>query len=194
MVMLIGEKINNMKANQLDILMVPGYQGSDKNHWQSRWQRNLSTARRVEQDSWAKPECADWTARLKEEVEKSERPVLLVGHSLGVATIVQAIPLLGNKIKGAFLVAPPNVNNPNIKPKHLMTFGPYPQQKLPFPSVLIASRNDEYCDFSVAEQYANDWGSLFLDAGEAGHINTNSGHGPWPEGLMVFTELIGSLS
>ncbi|UXM96243.1 MULTISPECIES: RBBP9/YdeN family alpha/beta hydrolase [unclassified Bartonella] len=183
-----------MKANQLDILMVPGYQGSDENHWQSRWERKLTTARRVEQDAWSKPVRSEWIARLREEVEKSERPVLLVGHSLGVATIVQAVPLLGKRVKGAFLVAAPDVANPNIRPKHLMTFGPYPTEKLPFPSVLIASRNDEYCEFSVAEKLGEDWGSLFLDAGEAGHINTKSGHGPWPEGLMVFTQFIGNLS
>ena len=41
---------------------------------------------------------------------------------------------------GAFLVAPPDVANPGIRPKHLMTFGPYPRDKLPFPSITIGSR------------------------------------------------------
>ncbi|AQT42752.1 hypothetical protein BBC0178_012850 [Bartonella apihabitans] len=74
-----------------------------------------------------------------------------------------------------------------------MTFGPYPRDRLPFPSIVIASRNDEYCDFAVAEDIAKDWGSLFIDAGEAGHINSASGYGPWPEGLMVFSQFLGKL-
>ena len=27
-------------------------------------------------------------------------------------------------------------------------------------------------------------------AGNAGHINAASGHGPWPEGLLMFGELM----
>ena len=64
---------------------------------------------------------------------------------------------------------------------------------LPFPSVTVASRNDEFCAFEVAERMAADWGSLFLDAGESGHINAESGHGPWPEGLMVFSKFMNHL-
>ena len=31
------------------------------------------------------------------------------------------------------------------------------------------------------------------DAGEAGHLNEESGHGPWPEGTMVFAKFISEL-
>ena len=27
-------------------------------------------------------------------------------------------------------------------------------------------------------------------SGDAGHINVQSGHGPWPEGLLMFTRLM----
>ena len=30
----------------------------------------------------------------------------------------------------------------------------------------------------------------FHQAGNAGHINVHSGHGPWPEGLLMFTRLM----
>ncbi|MFW8585524.1 alpha/beta hydrolase [Rhizobium beringeri] len=33
-----------------------------------------------------------------------------------------------------------------------------------------------------------------VDAGESGHINADSGHGPWPEGTMVFAQFLGRLS
>ena len=44
--------------------------------------------------------------------------------------------------------------------------------------------------FEVAEDIAGAWGSLFIDAGEAGHINAASGHGPWPEGSMTFASFL----
>ena len=182
-----------MKVAEADILIVPGYTNSGPDHWQSRWQARLSTARRVEQDAWAKPVREDWTARFAEAVNEAERPVVVIAHSLGVATALQALPQCRNRIAGAFLVAPPEVANPNIRPRHLMTFGPYKDDPLPFPSVVVASRNDPFGSFEHAGDMANAWGAMLVDAGEAGHINAESGHGPWPEGIMVFSHFLSRL-
>jgi predicted alpha/beta hydrolase family esterase len=179
-----------MKVKDADILIVPGYTNSGPDHWQSRWQAKLSTARRVEQSEWSKPVREDWTAAVAGAVNEADKPVVLIAHSLGVATVVQAVPEFRNKIAGAFLVCIPDVANPDIRPRHLMTFGPYPRDPLPFPSVAIASRNDPFCAYEVAEDIAAAWGSLFIDAGEAGHINSDSGYGPWPEGSMAFAQYI----
>ncbi|CAN0592749.1 unnamed protein product, partial [Laminaria digitata] len=167
-----------------------GYTNSGPDHWQSRWERNLSTARRVNQDAWAKPVRKDWVARLVEEVDRAEKPVILVAHSLGVSTCVLAATELGDKVTGAFLVSAPDTSNPAIRPKHLQTFGPYPRDPLPFPSAMVASRTDPFCAFDVAEDLTGAWGSLFIDAGDRGHINVASGHGPWPEGSMVFARFL----
>lgn len=182
-----------MKVKDADILIVPGYQNSGPDHWQSRWQQRLSTARRVEQAAWSKPVREDWTARMAEEVNGSTRPVVVVAHSLGVATLVQAVPQFTRPVAGAFLVAPPDVANPDIRPKHLMTFGPYPREPLPFPSVVVASRDDPFSSFEAVEDIAGAWGSLFIDAGAAGHINSESGYGPWPEGSMAFARFLSRL-
>lgn len=182
-----------MKSSECEILIVPGYTGSGPDHWQSRWQSRLSTARRVEQDAWSKPVRDDWVARLVEEVERAEKPVVLVGHSLGAAICVLGAREIRGKVAGAFFAAPPDTANPAIRPKHLMTFGPYPRDPLPFPAVVIASRNDPFCAFDVAEDLAASWGALFLDGGESGHINAESGHGPWPEGSIVFAKFLSHL-
>lgn len=182
-----------MKVKDTEILMVPGYTNSGPEHWQTRWQERLSTARRVEQAEWSKPVREDWVANVIAAVNEAERPVVLVAHSLGVPTVVHAVPEFRKKVAGAFLVAPPDVSNPNIRPKHLMTFGPYPREPLPFPSITIASRNDPFCAYEVAENVAAAWGSLFIDAGEAGHINADSGYGPWPEGSMAFAQFLSRL-
>ncbi|WP_336276883.1 RBBP9/YdeN family alpha/beta hydrolase [Bartonella sp. CB178] len=182
-----------MKANQLDILIVPGYKGSGPDHWQTRWEKKLSTARRVEQNHWSKPVYEEWVDKVKTAISHAKKPVVIIAHSLGVPTAIHAIAQDEKKVCGAFFVAPPDVANEKIRPRHLRTFGPYHSKKLPFPSIIIASRNDEFCQFSVAEKLANDWGALFVDAGQSGHINAESGHGPWPEGLMVFSHFLAKI-
>ncbi len=155
--------------------------------------KQLSTARRVEQAEWSKPVREDWVARVADEVNAAEKPVVLVAHSLGVPAVVHAVPLFKKPVAGAFFVAPPDVANPSIRPKHLMTFGPYPRDPLPFPSMTVASRNDPFGTFEHADEIAANWGSLLLDAGESGHINADSGHGPWPEGTMIFAQFLSNL-
>jgi predicted alpha/beta hydrolase family esterase len=81
-----------MKVSETHILIVPGYTNSGPNHWQTRWERKLSTARRVEQAEWSKPVREDWVARMIEEVNAAEKPVVIVAHSLGVATAIHALP------------------------------------------------------------------------------------------------------
>ncbi|MFZ1680242.1 MAG: alpha/beta hydrolase [Rhizobiaceae bacterium] len=182
-----------MKVAEATILFIPGYQNSGPDHWQSRWQARLSTARRVNQAEWSKPEVSEWTRTLADAVNEAPRPVVLVAHSLGVATAIQALPLFDRPVAGGFFVAPPDVANPAIRPRHLMTFGPYPCEPLSFPSIVIASRNDPYSTFETVEDIAAAWGSLFIDAGESGHINADSGHGPWPEGSIAFARFLSRL-
>jgi uncharacterized protein len=176
-----------MRTSDCDILIVPGYTNSGPDHWQSRWQQRLSTARRVEQDDWDRPVRDAWVSRLVEMVEGCRRPVVLIAHSLGVVTVVHAAPLLPRHVvRGAFLVAPPDVDDPDRIPAIERSFAPLSRDPLPFPSLLVASRSDPYCAYERAEDFAFAWGSALLDAGEAGHINTEGGYGPWPEGLMRF--------
>jgi len=172
-----------LRISDFEILIIPGLGGSGPGHWQSRWEAKLSTARRVEQNNWLNPRLEDWTARIIAEVEAAQRPVLLVAHSLGVTAVVHAAPRLPKDVvRGAFLVAPPadSVLLEAAGPG----FTPLPHAPLPFPSVLVASRTDPYAPYEESEEISYAWGSRLLDAGEAGHINNDSGHGPWPEGLM----------
>ncbi|WP_421849331.1 RBBP9/YdeN family alpha/beta hydrolase [Oricola sp.] len=180
-----------MKIKDAEILIVPGYRNSGPEHWQTRWQSRIATARRVEQEAWSKPVREDWVERIREEIAAATRPVVIVAHSLGVAATVQALGTPeADAIRGAFFVAPPDVANPDLRPRHLMTFGPYPRDPLPFPAFVVASRNDPFSAFAQAEDIAAAWGAFLVDAGQSGHLNAESGHGPWPEGLMVFAEFM----
>ena len=176
-----------MKTSDCDILIVPGHENSGIDHWQSRWERQLSTAWRVEQENWDAPNKDAWVGRIVDDVKRAEKPVVLVGHSLGVLAIAHAAPLLpSGKVQGAFLVSVPDVERPDFVPAIDRAFAPIPRDPFPFPSVLVASRTDPHCDYEKAEDLAYSWGSVIVDAGDAGHLNTESGHGPGPEGPMRF--------
>ena len=63
-------------------------------------------------------------------------------------------------------------------------------QPLSFPSLLVGSENDPYASAAAAKDLANVWGSQFLNVGKAGHINVDSGHGPWPQGKALLSRLL----
>jgi predicted alpha/beta hydrolase family esterase len=178
-----------VKIAEADILIVPGLGNSPPEHWQRRWAQRMATARIIEQDNWDRPEVADWIGRIHQEIMLATRPVVLVGHSLSVAAIVlTAQRLADTKVRGAFLVSPPDFESPNL-PREARPFRP-PTDPLPFPSMVIASTTDPLVTVERAQGFAADWGSAFKLAGDSGHINAASGHGPWPEGLLMFAELM----
>jgi uncharacterized protein len=183
-----------MRAADCDILIVPGWSGSGPGHWQSRWQAKLSTARRVEQDDWYKLDRDGWALRLAEAVAVATRPVVFIAHSAGIAAIVHAAPRLApGVVRGAFLAACPSERAIRAIPGTDPAFTPFPRIALPFPSTLVASRDDPYCPFDEAVDLSLAWGSTLVDAGPSGHLNTASGHGPWPEGLVRFAGLLARL-
>ena len=193
-----------MKTADVDILIVPGWQDSGPDHWQSRWERSLKTARRVIQDDWNNPIVETWGDRIAKFATGATKPVVLVAHSLGVPAVVFAADKLkGKGVLGAFLVAPadidfyrfwPDTGGERWPPK--MGDGGFsgmPVNRLPFASHLVVANNDLYCSYARAEKLAEAWGSKLTDAGETGHINTASGHGPWPEGLLAFGQFLRTL-
>jgi uncharacterized protein len=181
-----------MRTADLDLLFVAGLNGSGPDHWQTRWLSRLPTARLVEQADWDRPNRDHWVRAIVEACEAAERPIVLVAHSLGVTAVAHAALLLPRgPVKGALLVSPPS--DEALVAVGAAEFAPTPTAPLPFPSLLVASHNDPYGDYGFAETKAAQWGSRLVAAGEAGHINVDSGHGPWPEGLMQFASFIKGL-
>lgn len=174
--------------------MIPGPGNEDPNHWLTRWGAKLSTARLVTDDESNRQGPADSAGTTLAAIEASERPVVLVAHSTGVLSAILAAPLALNRVVGAFLVSPPALEGNGPLARKLRKLGDYPRDPLPFPSVVVASRNDPHGTYDHAGDLANAWGSLLIDAGESGHINGQSGHGPWPEGTMVFAQFIARLT
>jgi len=174
-----------------DILILPGLGGSEPGHWQTRWAEKMRTAAIVEQADWIDPDPDDWTDTIVQAVALAERPVVFVAHALAVVALVQAAPRLpAGKARGALLVSPPDIELHPGAPEAMRSFGNVPRDPLPFPSLLVISSSEPYCSLERAADFAGGWGSDFHEAGDAGHIDTASGHGPWPEGLLMFTRLM----
>ena len=81
-----------MKVADVEILIVPGLGNSGDDHWQTRWEDRLSSARRVEQADWDNPVLEHWTNRIAREVSVAQKPVVFVAHSLGVPAVLHALP------------------------------------------------------------------------------------------------------
>lgn len=172
-----------------NVLILPGWQNSGPAHWQSRWEA-LHGYRRVDQHDWMAPRRGDWTARLEEVLLGCDEPAVLVAHSLGclLTAAWAAHSRNTHRVKAALLVAPGDAERDDLQPV-LPSWSPVVMRRLPFPSVLVGSRNDPYCTFERAQAMARAWGSRFIDLGDAGHINADSGLGDWPQGHAWLDEL-----
>jgi uncharacterized protein len=182
-----------MLTSDADILIVPGLGDSPDDHWQSRWEKQLKTARRVAQDDWAHPMFGAWMQKLAEAIRAATKPPVIIGHSLGALAVAHVPDEIAAKIKGAFLVTPPApsfiLQIAEIDPAFAVPI----TRKLPFPALLIASRDDPYSSYEESEALAATLGIDLVDAGLSGHLNIDSGHGPWPEGLMRFAGFMKTL-
>ena len=183
-----------MRTSDVDIIIVPGLGGGSDDHWYARWEAKLPTARRVVQADWHHPNFVAWTGELVAAVEAATKPVVLVGHSLGARTIAAVADRIAERVVGAFLVAPPSARALGEIAEIDPAFAAPRETSLPFSAILVASQDDPYATYEESEALARLWGATLVDAGASGHLNDESGHGPWPEGLMRFAGFLKSLS
>lgn len=173
---------------ECEVIILAGLWNSGPQHWQTLWEQKHPNWKRAHHRDWNNPECDEWVAEVDAAIAESEGPPVLVAHSLACVAVAKwaasGSPL---NIAGAFLVAPSDVDAPNY-PVEAVGFQPMPMEKLPFPSILVASSNDEYVTLERARAIAAAWGSRFVEIGEAGHINGASGYGDWPEGEQMLLE------
>ena len=168
-----------------NVLILPGWQNSGPDHWQSRWER-AHGYQRVEQHDWQRPLRGDWIARLEDVLLSCSEPAVLVAHSLGCLTAAAWAAHSKNThlVKAALLVAPPDTEREDIGqmlPGWKIGTREQPLQKLPFAAVVFASSNDPFCGIDMARRLASAWDATLIEVGQRGHINAESGLGDWPE-------------
>ena len=172
------------------VLLLPGWQNSGPDHWQSHWERGFGDVR-VEQHDWMQPLRGDWIARLEDVLLSQKGPSVLVAHSLGCLLVAAwaAHSRHTHLVSAALLVAPGDAEREELQPV-LKSWSPIGMQPLPFPSLLLGSHNDPYCSLARAKAFADAWGSEWKDCGHAGHINAESKLGDWPEGRLLLESLL----
>jgi predicted alpha/beta hydrolase family esterase len=180
---------------QPTILTVPGLGGSGPSHWQTLWESARPDTVRVELGMWNTPHRNAWVTKLDQAIRQAKAPVILAAHSLGCLAVAWWAEMTrqpyGWPVAGALLVAPADVDRPEARAE-LATFGPTPTAPLPFPSIVVASRDDPWIAIERAHSLAVGWGSHFVDAGDQGHLNAASGIGWWKEGQELLDRVIGA--
>jgi len=173
----------------LRVLLLPGWLNSEAGHWQSRWEA-LHGFARVEQADWERPLRGDWMARLDEVLLAEPAPVLLAAHSLGCQLVAAWAAHSSHtaRVRGALLVAPPDVERDDMPPA-VARWRPIVRQRLPFPATVLLSDDDPFSAPERARAMAADWGAEAASIGAAGHINGDSGLGDWPDGMAWLARL-----
>jgi len=161
-------------AGRPRLVVVPGLHGSGADHWQSWLAGQFVGAARVEQDFWSVPDIERWGDRVAETVDAlGPGPHVLVAHSFGcLATLHAASRYPGLGIARLLLVAPAEPTRFNVA--HML-----PQTRLAMDSTVVASDTDPWMAATNARAWALRWGSDWINLGDAGHINVESGYGPF---------------
>lgn len=171
----------------LNILTVPGYQGSGDAHWQTWLEQQIPGAKRVSGIDWEQPVVHKWAEAIIRELEASSRKTVIIAHSFGCLASAMALANRPDHVAGVILVAPADPQRFGlfgVRKGHLANY-PSIAEQLPdgpinVPGLLIGSRDDPWMKLSHAYAWSRRWKLAFHDAGEAGHINVESGVGPWP--------------
>ena len=182
-------------CNPVRVLIIPGLNDSGPDHWQTWLGTQYRDSRRVQQADWAHPDVAAWSEQIDRTVQNS-RPGTIwvaVAHSFGCLALAHHLDKAsargqersgpGGRIHTALLVAPADPVKFNVVHR-------LPQTTLGIPSLMIGSENDPWMPLERAQSWARIWGGEFLNLGQAGHINAESGHGAWPLARFKVDELI----
>ena len=169
-------------APRTPVLVVPGLNDSGPEHWQTLWQAKHPSFRRVVQEDFATPALERWSETIAHAVDACEAPPIVAAHSFGCLATLHAVLARGRMLAGVLLVAPAD-------PERFAVAAQLPPRRLPFPSTLVASTNDPWIKFVKAGALAASWASRFVGCIDAGHINAESGHGPWPAGMALLRDV-----
>ncbi|MGG3468254.1 alpha/beta fold hydrolase [Neobacillus pocheonensis] len=173
--------------NQKSFLIIHGLGGSGPDHWQS-WlahdlkQRNFHVCYPIF-SNFDSPNLEIWLEELSSALKTipENDNLTVITHSLGCVLWLHYAALHNKRIADrVILVAPPS---PAFILPEATSFYPVPLNKtnlsrLSEDTLFVHSTNDPYCSMEDAKQYLN----LTLPAvtfPNAGHINTDSGHGKW---------------
>lgn len=181
------------------VLIVPGLRDAVAGHWQTLLHARLAEAGRPVRSvaPMGRDELAlePRLAAIEREARAVVGPLIIVAHSGGCITVAHWARATTRAVAGALLATPPEFDRPmpagypTLAQLDAAGWLPVPRKRLPFPSLVAASRDDPLARFEGVETLARDWGSELVDLGEVGHLNPASGYGEWPHAEALIREL-----
>src|SRR5690606_3824750 len=88
------------------ILTVPGFHGSDENHWQTWLEQQFPDSERLTGVNWELPRIYQWAEALEKQLDTMPGQAILVAHSFGCLVSALIASWRPEKVAGVILVAP----------------------------------------------------------------------------------------
>ena len=166
------------------VLILHGYEGNGADHWQTWLARRL----RERGDDVAYPALPDplhpdlnaWLRVLERERRDGD---VVVCHSLGCLLWLHHRAAGAPPAERVLLVAPPGPSAAEAVPALAGFFPVALEPRLAREARLVCSDDDPYCPEDARAIFAEPLGVPVGLLPGAGHINPDSGFGPWPEVL-----------
>jgi predicted alpha/beta hydrolase family esterase len=177
------------------VLIVPGLRDHVAEHWQTVLGARLPRVRSVPPMGRTDLSCSARIAAIEHEAQAVDGPLVVVAHSGGVVMLAHWAQQTRRPVLGALLATPPDFERPmpegypSIAELEAGGWLPVPRRRLPFPSIVAASRNDPLGAFDRVAELARGWGSRLVDLGPVGHLNPASGFGEWPMAERLIAEI-----
>src|SRR6478736_10066239 len=132
--------------SEVTVLIVPGLRDHVPEHWQTLLAARLPRVHMVEPMGREDLDCARKVAAIEREANAIKGPLLLVAHSGGVIMVAHWAKQTQRVVHGALLATPPDFERamptgyPTIKELRAGGWLPVPRNRLPFRSIVAASR------------------------------------------------------
>lgn len=186
------------------VLIVPGLRDHVAEHWQTWLESQLRAQGRavhgVPPMGRDDLDCAARVEAIERAAQAIAGPIVVAAHSGGAVMLVHWARRTRRAVHGALLATPPDFEQPMpagypaLAALEAGGWLPVPRERLPFPSLVAASRNDPLGRYERVADLALAWGSRLVDLGTVGHLNPASGFGPWPQALDFIDEMAAATS
>ncbi len=127
------------------------------------------------------PQCKEWVENLRVLIGEPNSDTILVGHSLGTATILRYLESLkeGESVGEVFLVAAADAN-PGFPEVESFVSTPPDYEKIKKGAksfTVIHSDDDPVVPFEMGQRLAKGLGAEFIPLSGLGHLNAGEGYG-----------------
>ena len=178
------------------VLFVPGLRDHVEDHWQTHAARAFPGSVTVEPLTEDRLSRAARVAALDAALQAITGETVIAAPSAGGLMGAHWALAPTRPATAALRVTPADVEHslppgyPALADLSANGWLPIPRAPLPFPALVVASRNDPLARFERVEGFARDWGAELHDAGDVGHLNPAAGYGPWPDGNTLIERML----